>query len=261
MQGIRCGPIQHPLPQCPAIPSAVARVARPAADEANERWCMDFISDGLADGRRLRMLTILDTCTRECLAVEVSGSLRGKDVAAVLTRVGVERGLPSVINCDNGSEFTSRALDHWAYENGVKLDIIRPGKPTDNAHIEAFHARLRQECLSQPWFLGLIDARRTIEAWRKDYNNHRPHSALDNQARVQYRLGGRFEPDRRRLQILRIWWVRIGGTRARDFLNLVWARAIGNRGNPGESSHNARTPQPSPMEPNKLALTSVAASA
>jgi len=164
---------------------------------------MDFVADALADGRKLRVLTILDTCTRECLATEVAQSFRGEDVAAVLTRIGVTRGLPSVITCDNGTEFTSKALDHWAYRHGVKLDFIRPGKPTENAHIESFNARLRQECLSQHWFLGLADARRTIEAWRLDYNNHRPHSALENQTPVEYRLGGHFVPDRRRLQKLR----------------------------------------------------------
>ncbi len=183
--------------------SGTSRVARPSATAPDERWCMDFMSDTLANGFRLRVLTILDTCTRECVSIEIGRSFRGQDVAAVLTRLGMERGLPSVITCDHGSEFTSRALDHWAYQNRVKIDFTRPGKPTDNAHIEAFNARLRQECLSQHWFLGLADARKTVEAWREDYNNHRPHSALGNQTPVEYRTGGRFEPDRRRLQNLR----------------------------------------------------------
>jgi putative transposase len=183
--------------------SATERVARPAASEPNERWCMDFVSDTLADGRRIRVLTVLDTCTRECVALEVAGSLRGQDVAAVLTRVGLERGVPAAITCDHGPEFTSRALDHWAYQNRVRLDFTRPGKPTDNAHIESFNGRLRQECLSQHWFLGLADARRTIELWREDYNNHRPHSALENRIPLQYRRGGYYVPDRDRLQKLR----------------------------------------------------------
>jgi putative transposase len=183
--------------------SAVARVARPAALEPNERWCMDFVSDALADGRRLRLLTVVDTCTRECLAIEVGGSLRGPDVASVLTRLGLQRSLPERITCDHGPEFTSQALDHWAYQNRVALDFTRPGKPTDNAHIESFNGRLRQECLSQHWFLGLVEARRAIELWRDDYNNHRPHSALDNRTPAHYRCGGIFEPDRNRLQKLR----------------------------------------------------------
>jgi putative transposase len=183
--------------------SAVARVTRPAALEPNERWCMDFVSDALADGRRLRLLTVVDTCTRECLAIEVGGSLRGPDVASVLTRLGLQRSLPERITCDHGPEFTSQALDHWAYQNRVALDFTRPGKPTDNAHIESFNGRLRQECLSQHWFLGLVEARRAIELWRDDYNNHRPHSALDNRTPAHYRCGGIFEPDRNRLQKLR----------------------------------------------------------
>jgi putative transposase len=98
----------------------------------------------------------------------------------------------------------SRALDHWAYQGGVKLDFSRPGKPTDNAHIEAFNGRFRQECLSQHWFLDLNDARRVVEAWREDYNNHRPHGALNRQIPVEYLAGRTYEPDRRRLQKLRV---------------------------------------------------------
>ncbi len=169
----------------------------------DERWCMDFMSDTLAGGRRIRVFTIVDTCTRECVAIEVGTSFRGADVAAVLTRLGVERGLPSAITCDHGSEFTSRVMDHWAYQNHVKLDFTRPGKPSDNAHIEAFNTRLRQECLSQHLFLGLTDAKKTIETWRRDYNNHRPHSALGNKTPVEYRTGEYYEPDRSRLQKLR----------------------------------------------------------
>jgi len=163
---------------------------------------MDFMGDTLADGRRLRLLTIVDTWSRECLAIEVGRSFGGANVASTLTRLGWLHGLPSAITCDHGPEFTSRALDHWAYRNRVKLDFTRPGKPMDNAHIEAFNGRFRQECLSQHWFLGLADARRTIDEWRTHYNNHRPHSALANQTPVEYQRGGDFQPDRRRLQKL-----------------------------------------------------------
>ncbi len=164
---------------------------------------MDFMSDALADGLRLKVLTIVDTCTRECLALEGRSAFRGSDVAAVLTRLGVWRGLPDMITCDNGTEFTSRALDHWAYRNQVKIDFTRPGKPTDNAHIESFNARVRQECLSQHWFIGLEDARKTLADWRDDYNNHRPHSSLENLTPVEYRRAGSFESDRSERQNLR----------------------------------------------------------
>lgn len=183
--------------------SAVVRMSRPAAREPNERWSMDFVSDRLADGRGLRFLTVLDTCTRECLAIEVGGSLRGVDVARVLTRLGLERGLPEEITCDHGSEFTSRVMDPWAYQNRVKLDFTRPGKPTDNAYIESFNGRFRQECLSQHWFVDFDEVRRTTGQWKEDYNNHRPHSALKNQTPADYRRGGIFVPDRNRLQKLR----------------------------------------------------------
>jgi putative transposase len=164
---------------------------------------MDFMSDTLADGRRLRVLTMLDTCTRECLALEAAGTFRGRDVAAVLTRLAVERGLPDRITCDNGTEFTSKVLDHWAYQNRVRLDFTRPGKPTDNAHIESFNARVRQECLSQHWFIDLADARRTLETWKEDYNNHRPHSALADLTPIEYRRAMSYELDRREPRISR----------------------------------------------------------
>jgi putative transposase len=154
------------------------RQERPAGTLPNERWSMDFMSDALADGRKLRVLTVLDTCTRECVALEVETNFGGQRVADVLTRVGVQRGLPATITVDNGTEFTSRALDHWAYRNQLKLDYTRPGKPTDNGFIESFNARVRSECLSQHYFSSVEDARLTLRAWRDEYNYQRPHSAL-----------------------------------------------------------------------------------
>ena len=140
---------------------------------------MDFMADELFDGRRLRVLTIVDHFSRESLAIEVGQRFRGQDVARVLTSLGSERGrLPKTIRVDNGTEFTSRALDQWAYVNGVQLDFSRPGKPTDNAFIESFNGRLRAECLNENWFLSLEDAQEKISAWRTDYHEHRPHSAL-----------------------------------------------------------------------------------
>ncbi len=139
---------------------------------------MDFVADALFDGRKLRMLTVVDCYTRECLAIDVGQSLKGEDVVNSLNRICAERGLPKTIKTDNGSEFISKAMDRWAYERQVELDFSRPGKPTDNARVESFNGRLRQECLNTHWFLSLDDAKAKIAAWRTDYNENRPHSAL-----------------------------------------------------------------------------------
>lgn len=134
------------------------------------------------------MLTIVDTYRREALAIEVDTSLSGARVARVLERVIMERGAqPQEIVMDNGPELTSRALDQWAYARGVHLRFIQPGKPVQNAFIESFNGRLRDECLNQHWFLGLADARQIIEAWRVDYNTVRPHSSLGKMSPVQFR--------------------------------------------------------------------------
>ena len=167
--------------------SSVTRPELAKATRANESWSMDFMSDQLFDGRRFRLLTIVDDFTRESLAIEVGSGLRGDDVARVLDRIKTERGaLPEKIRVDNGSEFTSKRLDQWAYLNGVRLDFSRPGKPTDNGLIEAFNGRLRAECLNENWFLSLDDAKRKIEAWRMHYNLDRPHSALGSLAPEEF---------------------------------------------------------------------------
>jgi putative transposase len=167
--------------------SAVARVERPAGVVPNERWSMDFMSDALGNGQKLRVLTVLDTCTRECVALQVATGFGGRQVAEVLTWVGIQRGLPAVITVDNGTEFTSKALDQWAYRNRLKLDYTRPGKPTDNGFIESFNAAVRRECLSQHYFSTIEEARRVLDAWRDEYNNTRPHSALGQRTPAQYR--------------------------------------------------------------------------
>lgn len=167
--------------------SAVRRQDPIAATRVNQIWAMDFMSDALADGRKLRVLTVLDRFTRECVALEVSGTFGGADVARVLTRAGVQRGLPSGINVDNGTEFTSKVFDQWAYANKVALDFSRPGKPTDNAFIESFNAQVRRECLSQHYFSSLIDARVVLDAWRDEYNNRRPHGSLGQRTPAEYR--------------------------------------------------------------------------
>lgn len=158
--------------------AAQLRQPRQQAHAINEIWSMDFVADALFDGRKLRMLTVVDLYTRECLAIDVGQSLKGEDVVTTLNEITGRRGLPRTIKTDNGSEFISKAMDKWAYERGVQLDFSRPGKPTDNAAVESFNGRLRQECLNAHWFLSLADARAKIEAWRKDYNENRPHSAL-----------------------------------------------------------------------------------
>ena len=143
----------------------------------NDIWSMDFVADALFDGRRLRTLPIVDNYTSECLAIDVGQSLKGEDVVRVLEQLRMTRGLPKTIKVDNGSEFISKAMDKWAYERGVELDFSRPGKPTDNAKVESFNGRFREECLNAHWFLSLEDAKGKIEAWRRYYNEDRPHSA------------------------------------------------------------------------------------
>ena len=150
----------------------------PKPEAANQSWSMDFVSDGLADGRRLRCLTIVDDCTRECVAIEVDTSITGTRVKAVLERLADVRGLPRSITVDHGPEFEGQVLDAWAYERGVQLSFIRPGKPNENAYIESFNGKFRDECLNEHWFITMAQARRTIEAWRIEYNTERPHSSL-----------------------------------------------------------------------------------
>jgi len=158
--------------------SAANRERQPAATGANELWSMDFVSDALFDGRRLRALTVVDAFTREALAIEVDQGIKGEQVVDAMARLTLIRGAPRSIRVDNGPELLSKALDRWAYENGVTLDFSRPGKPTDNAFVESFNGRLRDECLNAHWFLSLADARAKIEAWRRQYNESRPHTAL-----------------------------------------------------------------------------------
>ena len=166
--------------------SGCRRVEKVTAQRPNESWSMDFMSDELFDGRRIRLLTLVDNFTRESLAIEVAMSIGGQRVVEVLMRVAQERDLPGTIRVDNGPEFTSRILDQWAYLNGVELDFSRPGKPTDNAFIESFNGRFRQECLNENWFLSLEDAREKAESWREHYNRERPHGALGNLAPLEF---------------------------------------------------------------------------
>ncbi|MFP5212287.1 MAG: IS3 family transposase, partial [Acidobacteriota bacterium] len=149
-----------------------------APEGPNQRWSMDFKSDSLSDGRRFRTLNIVDDFTRECVAIEVDTSLSGARVVRVLDSIGKERGFPQVIVSDNGPEFTSRALLGWCESTGVRMHFIDPGKPVQNAFIESFNGKFRDECLNEHWFLNLPHAPDLIGGWRKEYNEDRPHSSL-----------------------------------------------------------------------------------
>jgi len=159
--------------------AAAVRVPLPVPTGPNQVWSMDFVWDWLRTGRRIKMLTIVDDFTRESLAIEVNHGLNGKMVTQVLDRLFETRGKVAGIRTDNGPEFAGNAMDGWAYSKGVKLDFIRPGKPNENAFIESFNGRLREECLNDNQFLTLVEAQTIIEAWRRDYNDERPHGALD----------------------------------------------------------------------------------
>ena len=161
-------------------PGAALRIARQQAVGVNDTWSMDFAADALFNGKRFRVLTVVDNFSRQCLAAEVGQSIKGEEVVAVLNRLKCRRGTPHSIRVDNGSEFVSKAVDKWAYDNKVALDFSRPGKPIDNAFAESFIGSFRDECLNVTWFLSFEDACAKIEQWRKDYNEFRPHSSLDN---------------------------------------------------------------------------------
>ncbi|WP_408639654.1 IS3 family transposase [Roseomonas populi] len=165
----------------------VQREARCAPKRPNEAWSLDFIQDQLSSGGRFRALTVVDVFSREGLAIEVGQRLRGEHVVEVLNRLVGERGAPKYLFADNGAEFTGRLVDLWAYHHGTRIDFSRPGKPTDNAFIETFNGSLRDECLNLHWFETLAEARREIEAWRRDYNESRPHMALGQRTPQEYR--------------------------------------------------------------------------
>ena len=156
----------------------------------NQRWSMDFVSDALSDGRKFRSLNIVDDYNRECVAVEVDTSISGARVVRVLEALRARRGLPEVLVSDNGPEFAGRALDVWAHQQSVKLHFIEPGKPVENAFIESFNGKMRDECLNEPWFMSLTEARERIETWRQDYNEVRPHSALGNRTPQEFTARG-----------------------------------------------------------------------
>lgn len=157
---------------------SAARQPLPAADSVNLRWSADFLGDALGQGRRFRVLNVVDDCSREDLASEVDFSLPGYRVREVLESIAAERGYPEVLVLDNGPEFRGREVDVWACQHGVRIHFIDPGKPMQNAYVESFNDKMRSECLNVNWFVDLEDARRRIAAWRKEYNELRPHSSL-----------------------------------------------------------------------------------
>ncbi len=163
------------------------RSVRPEVTAIDQCWSMDFVADNPFNGHRIRALTVVDNFSRECLAIHVGQGLRGEDVVTVMARLkALRQRVPERLQTDNGSEFISKALDHWAYENGITMDFSRPGKPTDNALIESFNGSFRDECLNVHWFLSLDDAQEKIEQWRQEYNRSRPHSSLNNQTPEEF---------------------------------------------------------------------------
>ena len=177
--------------------SVRTREGRPPVEAADQVWAMDFVSVPLADGRRARVLTVLDVFTREALALRADARFTAGMVVRVLDELKTSRGVPKSLRVDNGPEFAGKMLDLWAYFNTAALDFSRPGKPTDNAFIESFNGRLRQECLDPHWFTCLDDLRRKTEDWRREYNEDRPHSALGNLAPREFaaKQAGKTKPD------------------------------------------------------------------
>jgi len=153
-------------------------VARSAATGANQEWALDFVHDAAESGRKFRVLSVIDVYTRECLALEVDSSFASRRVTRELERIVAERGVPEAIRCDNGPEFTSRHFLAWGMERKIELVHIEPGRPVQNAFVESFHGKLRDECLNASWFGNLFEARAKIGAWKEEYNEERPHSSL-----------------------------------------------------------------------------------
>ena len=169
---------------------AVERQPLAIPTRPNQRCSMDFITDALRVGRKFRSRNIVDDFHRECLAAEVDTSITGARGVGVRERLRELRGLPQILVMDNGPEFAGRAVDVWAYEQGVKLHFIEPGKPVQNAFIESFNGKMRDECLNEHWFISLAEARETIEAWRRDYNEVRPHTSLGNRTPQEFAACG-----------------------------------------------------------------------
>ncbi|EPW4258880.1 TPA: IS3 family transposase [Enterobacter cloacae] len=155
-------------------------------DAPNLTWSMDFVMDALANGQRIKCLTCVDDFTKECLTITAAFGISGVQVTRILDSIALFRGYPATIRTDQGPEFTCRALDQWVFEHGVELRLIQPGKPTQNGFIESFNGRFRDECLNEHWFSDILNARKTVNDWRQDYNECRPHSSLDYQTPAEF---------------------------------------------------------------------------
>jgi len=166
----------------------------PAATSAGQYWAMDFVHDQLANGRKFRVLTVIDKWHRQCVALQADFRLTGESVVDAMNAIANERELPYAITVDHGTEFTSKTLDEWCFLRGVKLDFIRPGKPTENAFIESFNGRLRDECLNVNEFVTIEEVRTVLDAWRQDYNHHRPHGSLGRLTPIEFAAQGQ-KPD------------------------------------------------------------------
>ncbi len=163
-----------------------AGVPRPALTAPNQEWALDFVHDAMASGRAIRVLSVVDECTRECLKLEVDTSFASRRVTRALEAIIEERKKPLAIRCDNGPEFTSRHFLAWCIEKQIELVHIQPGKPQQNGYVESFNGKLRDECLNVSWFENLWDARRKIAAWQQEFNEERPHSSLGYQTPAEY---------------------------------------------------------------------------
>lgn len=162
----------------------------PTATAGGQYWAMDFVHDQLQNGRKFRVLTVIDKWHRQCVALEADFSLSGQSVVDAMNAIALERQLPYAITVDHGTEFTSKVLDEWCYLRAVKLDFIRPGKPTENGFIESFNGRLRDECLNVNEFATLEEARTVLRSWRHDYNHHRPHGSLGHLTPSEFAIKG-----------------------------------------------------------------------
>ena len=161
-------------------------LVRPTVTGANQEWALDFVHDAAESGRKFRVLSVIDVYTRECLALEVDTSFASRRVTRELEKIVAERGVPEAIRCDNGPEFTSRHFLAWGLERKIELVHIEPGRPVQNAFVESFHGKLRDECLNASWFGNLFEARAKIAAWKEEYNEERPHSSLGYVAPAEF---------------------------------------------------------------------------
>ncbi len=193
--------LQVPLRRKKRRRGAIRQVPLALPSSPGERWSMDLVADSFSDGRRFRSLTVVDDFSRECPAIEVDTSISGARIVRVLERLSESYELPKIIVTDNGPEFTSRAMLAWADEKNIRLHFIEPGKPTQNAFIESFNGKFRDECLNENWFKNLKDAEEKIENWRHDYNTKRPHRSLGQMTPLEYRKKVDFKDSKKRKEL------------------------------------------------------------